>query len=431
VPRIPSITSSVRLLALGAALLLAAAACTTPSTGQIGGTVRVLGSWEGAEEDAFMAMVRPFEQQTGVTVRYTGSRDLNGLLWEGVAKRNTPDVAGLPGPGQMAEFARHGALKDLTSVIDVARYKAETVPAFVELGTVDGRLVGVFIKASLKGLVWYNPRMYTLGAPRDWSDLVEKAELARRTGTATWCLALESGATSGWPGTDWIEDIVLRQSGPAVYDDWVAGRLPWSSPEIRAAFELFATVVDDAYGGRTSEIAQNFMDGGNGLFTDPPGCLFHHQATFMTEFFKSRAGAREGEYDFFPFPDINATYANSVIGGGDLFGMFNDTPQARALMAYLVTPEAQSIWVRRGGALSVNVRVVDYPDDIQRKAADVLTGAERFRFDASDLMPEQMNSAFLQGVLDFVRNPDDLDDILVRLDDVQRRLNSGDSFQGP
>jgi alpha-glucoside transport system substrate-binding protein len=111
--------------------------------------------------------------------------------------------------------------------------------------------------------------------------------------------------------------------------------------------------------------------------------------------------------------------------------MFNDTPQARALMAYLVTPEAQSIWVRRGGALSVNVRVVDYPDDIQRKAADVLTGAERFRFDASDLMPEQMNSAFLQGVLDFVRNPDDLDDILVRLDDVQRRLNSGDSFQGP
>jgi alpha-glucoside transport system substrate-binding protein len=167
------------------------------------------------------------------------------------------------------------------------------------------------------------------------------------------------------------------------------------------------------------------MDGGNGLFTDPPACLFHHQATFMTEFFKSRAGARPDEYDFFPFPDINDQFGHSVIGGGDLFGMFTDTPQARALMRYLVTPEAQSVWVRRGGALSVNVRVTDYPDDLQRRAAEVLAGADRFRFDASDLMPEQMNSAFLQAVLDYTRSPTTLDEILENLDEVQRRTSTG------
>ena len=380
----------------------------------------MVGSWSGAEEQAFLAMVRPFEQDTGITVDYQGTRDLNGLLWEGVAKGKPPDVAGLPGPGQMAEFARHGSLKDLSSVIDVSHYKADTVPTFIDLGTVDGKLVGVFIKATLKGLIWYNPNVYTLAAPANWIELIRDANLARRGDAKTWCMSLGSDATTGWPGTDWIEDIVLRQSGPAAYDDWVAGRMPWSAPEIHKAWELFGTVVADAFGGPAGFIGTAFEDGGNGLFHDPPECLFHHQATFMTAFFESRAAARAGEYDFFPFPVIDGRFADSVTGGGDLFGMFNDTPQARKLMEYLLTPEAQAIWVGRGGALSVNVRVDNYPDDISRRAAQILTTASRFRFDASDLMPEQMNAAFLQGVDDFVRDPSQLDTILASLDEVQR-----------
>src|SRR3954453_916220 len=161
-------------------LVALAAACSANADPHIGGTVRVVGSWSGAEQDAFLAMVRPFEQETGVAVDYTGTRDLNGLLWQGVATNNPPDVAGLPGPGQMAEFARFGALKDLTTVIDVGAYKKDTVPTFIDLGTVDGKLVGVFIKATLKGLIWYNPKVYTLPAPTTWAALQTDAALARR-----------------------------------------------------------------------------------------------------------------------------------------------------------------------------------------------------------------------------------------------------------
>jgi alpha-glucoside transport system substrate-binding protein len=412
------IRSLVGLWIVSALLVVA---CAPAADGKIGGSVRVLGSWSGPEEDAFMAMVRPFEQDTGISVRYTGTRDLNGMLWEGVARGTQPDVAGLPGPGQMAEFARHGALKNLADVIDVAQYKADTVPTFIELGTVDGKLVGVFIKATLKGLIWFNPKIYGLEQPLTWDELVRSSARAKRGDTKAWCIGIESGATSGWPATDWIEDIILRESGPDVYDDWSAGRIPWTAPEIRSAFERFGSVVADASEGRANIIATSFMDGGNGLFDDPPGCLFHHQGTFMTEFFKSRGSAREGEFDFFPFPEIDRRYNSSVTGAGDLFGLFNDTPQARALMRYLVTPEAQAIWVKRGGALSVNLRVTEYPDDIAQKAAGLLTSADRFRFDASDLMPERMNTAFLQAVIDYVREPAELDNILASLDEVQRR----------
>jgi alpha-glucoside transport system substrate-binding protein len=405
-------------------MLLAGIGCTSQPEAPLGGTVTVVGSWSGGEEQAFLAMVRPFEQDTGIVVDYEGTRNLNGLLWESVAKNKPPDVAGLPGPGQMAEFARHGSLKDLSTIIDVAGYKADTVPTFIDLGTVDGKLVGVFIKATLKGLIWYNPDVYTLAPPQNWIELVRNANISRRGDSKTWCMSLGSDATTGWPGTDWIEDIVLRQSGPDVYDDWVSGRLPWTSPEIRKAWDLFGTVVQDATGGPGGFIGTDFQDGGNGLFEDPPSCIFHHQATFMTSFFESQAGARKGEYDFFPFPVIDGRFANSVTGAGDLFGMFRDTPQSRALMEYLVTPEAQSIWVARGGALSVNAHVNNYPDEISLRAAQALTSAQRFRFDASDLMPEEMNDAFLQGVVDFVQDPSQLDSILARLDEVQRATPS-------
>jgi alpha-glucoside transport system substrate-binding protein len=390
--------------------------------GQIGGTVSVIGTWGGSEQESFLAMVAPFEAETGIDVQYTGTRDLNTVLSTGVASGILPDVAGLPGPGQLREWAMAGALKPLDDVLDLTAYTADTAPALVELGTVDGKIAGIFIKAAVKGLIWYNPGVYTAGAPATWDALQATAPAPASN---LWCIGLESGASSGWPGTDWIEDFVLRQSGPDVYDAWVAGTQKWTSPEIKSAFEAFGAAADQAYGGSDAILTTNFGDGGNQLFTDPPGCLFHHQASFITDFFKNQGGAQEGQYDFFRMPDINSAYAGATTGAGDLFGMFNDTPQARALMAYLVTPEAQAIWVERGGALSANTKVTSYPDDISKRSAEILANAGVFRFDGSDLMPVAMNDAFWKAILDYVKDPGQLDTILADLDSVQTSAYGG------
>ena len=392
------------------------------SGGQIGGVVTVIGTWGGSEQDSFLAMVAPFEAATGIDVQYTGTRDINTVLSTGVASGILPDVAGLPGPGQMTEWAKAGALKPLDDVLDVATYTADTAPALVKLGTVDGKISGVFIKAAVKGLIWYNPANYSAGAPATWDALEATAAAPAKN---LWCVGLESGAASGWPGTDWIEDFVLRQSGPDVYDAWVAGTQKWTSPEIKSAFEAFGKVIDQSYGGSNAVLTTNFGDGGNQLFTDPPGCLFHHQASFITDFFKKQGGAKDGQFDFFRMPDINASFAGATTGAGDLFGMFNDTPQARALMAYLVTADAQKIWVERGGALSANTKVTSYPDDVSKRSAEILANAGVFRFDASDLMPTAMNDAFWKSILDYVKTPADLDSILSNLDSVQTSAYGG------
>ena len=165
----------------------------------------------------------------------------------------------------------------------------------------------------------------------------------------------------------------------------------------------------------------NFGKAANPMFDDPPGCLLHHQASFITDFFVNDAGAAPEDFDFFPFPDINASYAGSVNGGGDLVGMFNDTPQARSLIQWLLTPEAQQIWVERGGFISANKNVpLDaYPDEVSRKSAEILANAQTFRFDGGDLMPAEMSKAFFGAMVEFAQDPTNPDPVLQQLDTVQ------------
>ncbi len=331
-----------------------------------------------------------------------------------------PDLAGLPGPGYMLELVRKGMLVNLADVIDTGRYLSETAPGFVAIGTVEGKLAGVFMKATVKGLFWYDPEVIQPGEPESWDDLQHTA-MTGHGGIAPWCIGLASDASSGWPGTDWVEDFVLRQSGPQVYDDWVAGRIRWTSPEIRRAFRSFGTVIDDAVveGGVQGVLRTHFSRAGDGLFTNPAKCLFAHQATFMSTFLDEAVAKDGGRYDFIPFPDIEPRFSGALIGAGDLFALSNDTPAGRDLIRYLVSQEAQQLLVEHGGALSGNLKVTDYPNELARRQAELLANATILRFDASDAMPDVMNEAFWQAILDFTADESRLDQILAQLDAVQ------------
>jgi alpha-glucoside transport system substrate-binding protein len=406
-----------------AASVAPASAATSPaasSASLTGQTVTVIGTWGGAEQDAFLAMVKPWETQTGATVKYTGTRDLNTVLTTGVASGVLPDLAGLPGPGQMTEWA--GSLVDLSTVLDTATYTSETAAPLVSLGTVNGKVVGVFIKTSVKGLIWYDPKTVDLSSnpPATWDALQAAITANKSKAKSPWCLGVESGAASGWPGTDWIEDFVLRQAGPDVYNQWWQGKVKWTDPAIKTAWQSFGDVVANSYGGSAGVNATNFANAGDPLFATPPGCLFLHQASFITGLGGFKTAKAGTDYNFVPFPDINTQFTGAVEGAGDLFGMFHNTPASASLMAYLVTAPAQDIWVKAGGAISANKNATDYPDAISKASAQMLANAKTFVFDASDLMPSAMNAAFWSGIVAYVKDPGSLDTILAGLDKAQK-----------
>ena len=390
----------------------------------------MLGTWGGQELEAFLKVLEPFEKETGIDVEFTGTRDLVAVLTTRVAAGNPPDVAALPNPGQMAELAAEGHLVDLSKVLDMQTLKSQYAPVWLDLGSYNGKLYAIFISADLKSLVWYNPKAFAArgyAIPKTWDELMALSDRIVRDGATPWAIGLESGAASGWPGTDWIEDIMLRTAGPEVYDRWVAHRIPWTDPAVRRAWEIFGKIARDpryVYGGPTGALSTNFGDAVNFLFTSPPKAYLHRQATFIQSFIRQAnpklvAGQ---DYDFFALPPIDPRWGTPVLGGADMVAMLRDTPEARALMRYLASPQAQERWVAALGKLSANraVRMEAYPDALTRKAAQILVSANVFRFDGSDLMPAAVGSgAFWEGILRYVGG-EDLDSVLESIEAAAR-----------
>jgi alpha-glucoside transport system substrate-binding protein len=241
---------------------------------------------------------------------------------------------------------------------------------------------------------------------------------------------------SGWPGTDWIEDIVLHQSGPTAYDQWVAGNLPWSSLQIKRAWKTFgqiATAASAVAGNTESELATGYGQAGGPMFTSPPGCYLDHEGSFITGFYPQDKFSRSGrgvrpapvkDFNFIQFPPLTPAGKNVEEVSADLLAMFNATPAAGALIRYLTTPQAQEAWISRAGsgALSVNrqVRPSAYPDKISGDLAQILTSATTsIHFDASNSMPQTMENAFDNAVLQYLDCPAQLKVILYGLDLVR------------
>ncbi len=416
---------SKKLILFLVSVLLAGLFCTAAFAGK---TVTVLGIWGGAERDAFMKMVEPFEAATGIKVEFTGTRDLPTILTTRVAAGNPPDISGIPNPGQMQEFAEIGALVDLSGFMDMDRLRDEYSKTWIDLGSYGEKLYSVFISADLKSLVWYSPKAFADAGyeiPQTWDELMTLSDKMVAQGKTPWSIGLESGAASGWPGTDWIEDIMLRTAKPEVYDKWVNHEIPWTDPAVKRAWEIFGDIARSdtyVYGGAATVLTTNFGDAPNVLFTSPPRAYMHKQATFIKSFILNYdPNLKPGvDFSFFPFPSIDPEYGTPALGAADMFAVFNDTPEAQALMRYMASAGAQEIWVVQLGKLSANRRVNPnaYPDDLTRKAADILASAQTFRFDGSDLMPAAVGSgSFWSGILDYVGG-EDLDSVLDRIEET-------------
>jgi alpha-glucoside transport system substrate-binding protein len=399
----------------------AAASEAAPSAGdKLGGTLVVWTAWGGGELSAFQAVLAPFIEKTGIDVRLTTVRDVSQLEIGVDAGTSLPDIAFPPSIGNRQKYADNGVMKPLEDFLDMAAYTSETVPALASSDVYNGKHYLEYVKTQVKGLLWYNPKVYTGAAPKTWDELMA---IQPPAGVKLFCNGFESGDASGWPASDDMANIVMRSAGEQVYVDWYNGKVKWTDPAIKKAYQLFGQKVSDAntYGGATNALTTAFQRSGKALFGDKPGCLFLEQATFMTSFFlEDYPNLVAGEdYAFFPHPAIDPNYAGNIEGFADSFVMYNDTPQSRALMQYLATADAQSLWVKQGGTLAANTKVTDYPDPIMKSASEIVNGAKNVLLTAGDQMPSEMQHAFWRSLLDFTADQSKLDEILSNLDTVQ------------
>ncbi len=215
---------------------------------------------------------------------------------------------------------------------------------------------------------------------------------------------------------------MLRTQPAELYDQWVAGDLPFNSPEVKNAAEIMGEIWfnnDYVYGGTPAILTLPFGDAPNPMFDDPPGCFLHRQASFIPAFFPEDVEIGV-DVDFFYLPPIDPAYPQPVLVAGDLMGAFTDRPEVRQVMEYLTTGASTRGWLEQGGFVSPhNDSSLDwYPTEVDRGYAEILAGASVTRFDASDLMPGAVGAgSFWTGMVDFVAaGGENLDEIMAEID---------------
>ncbi len=368
-----------------------------------GQTVTIAGPWLTADEASFDKVIAAFEKATGAKVEYSGSDSFEQQIVIDIKAGSPPNIAAFPQPGLAANMAAIDGLVPLGN--DAAQWVRDNYAAgqsWVDLGTYQNKagqdqFYGFFYNVNVKSLVWYVPENFEAAGyevPKTMEDLIALSDQIVKDGGTPWCIGLGSGDATGWPATDWVEDIMLRTQTPDVYDGWVTNSVKFNDPRVVNAIETFGKFAkNDDYveGGSRAVGATDFRDSPKGLFSVPPKCYMHRQASFIPAFFPE--GVEVGtDADFFYFPPFAAKAAelgNPVLGGGTLLAITKDSEATREFMRYLQHPMSHEIWMAEGAFLTPHkgVDVAKYPNATQRKTGEILLNATTFRFDGSDLMP--------------------------------------------
>jgi alpha-glucoside transport system substrate-binding protein len=395
---------------------------TGEAGGDVSGEVSVTSTWSGPEQASFEAVIEGFnEQYPNVDVTYDSAGDaLPTVLSTAVEGGNPPSVAVVAQPGLIQGYVERGALQPIDFAQEtIAENFGESV---IEVGTFEDQLYALLFKAANKSTYWYNVQAFEdagVEATDNWEDFLANAETIKASGLPAYSI----GGAEGWTLTDLFENIYLRTAGGDMYDQLSRHEIPWTDQSVKDALTEMAKIVgdpDNIVGGTEGALQSDFPTSVSNVFAEDPKGAIVIEGDFVPGVVESPLEPETG-YNVSPFPAINDS-PPSVVGGGDLAIMFEDTPASRAFIEYLATPEAAEIWAGRGGFSSANQNLDPsvYPDPITETTATAIAEAEEFRFDLSDLQPSEFGSTEGQGLWklfqDFVANPDDVDGIAQKLE---------------
>jgi alpha-glucoside transport system substrate-binding protein len=362
------------------------------------GTVTIFGSIISPESNSLQKSWAKFAQCTGITINYTGSNTFESDLPVKVNGGNPPSLALIPQPGLLTQMVLAGAVKSppAQTVTNEANWSA----AWKGYGSVGGTFYAAPMSANMKSLVWYSPKFFTANhytVPTTWADLMSlSAKIAKDGKAKPWCGGINSGTASGWPATDWLEEVVLGKYGAKVYSDWVSHKVKFNSPQILDAMNTVhnwmqnPAWVNGGYGGVSSIAATTFQNAGAPILKSQ--CAMLQQASFYEA--QWPAGTKvgpDGDIMAFKLPAVSPQITNPVEGGGEFITAFSSDPATQAVQNYLSSPEwADSRIKVAPGWVSANQKVDQtlYTDPIDQLSAKYLADpTATFAFDASDLMP--------------------------------------------
>jgi alpha-glucoside transport system substrate-binding protein len=399
-----------------------------PSGQASGSTVTIWTSLDQPIMNALKQSFAPMAQQAGITVNWSRVDNINQIIMTKIQANDTPDIAFIPQPGVVADIVTRNKATALDDVVDLAGLKSSMIPGTLESGTVNGKLYGLLVSANAKSFVFYPKKAFEAAgykAPQSIAELEALTEKIKsdKSAKAPWCQGIGSEAATGWPLTDWIEDLVMRYAGVDGYNQWVKHQTKFDSPQVRQAFDEYAKLAfteGNTYGGRKSIASTAFGNAGNPMFDKPPGCMLLKQGSFITTFFPKNVQADlENQVGVFYFPPVKAGDPKPLLGGGDMAVLLHNTAGARAVMKMLGNKDVGNAAAGPTNFLSPHkdFDVTKYKGKIAQDVAKIAYSTDSFLFDGSDQMPGAVGAGtFWKDGTAWVTGQEDLNTALKNID---------------
>jgi alpha-glucoside transport system substrate-binding protein len=368
-----------------------------------GDQVTVMYQWTGNEEALFNNIIAPFVKACGVKIVANSTRD--AAVLDTAVKSTPPDVLFWPTTSPLSLYA--SKLQDLTTLgVDSSNYAAY----WIKLGTVGGKLLALPAKTDIKTIIWYSPAQFAANGytvPTTLDELNTLVEKMVANGQVPWAMGFESGAATGWTGSDFIQDLLLAQKGPDYVNGIINGSVPYSDAGVLAAYKLYFKWASDpkyTVGGATGTVNTAFADALLQPFSDPPKAMMVKQSGFAggniaTKYTNLKYGT---DYDFFGFPG-----AQGMQGGADYMFAFSTSAAAKALLAYITGPVGAANWAAAGFSIDPNkLATGKYIDPQIAKMAEILASAKGFTPDIGDTIPAPFGTAEWTAIVNTVQGKD-------------------------
>jgi len=369
--------------------------------------VTFLGGWGAGEKTDFQAILSYCDANyhTKASYQEAPGGDVATTLATRVQGGSAPDLAALSTPSSIKQYVAGNSAVPITW-LNQSKFKSQYSSFWRNLGTINGKLYAIYMKADVKSLVWYSPKKLHKGhyaIPKTWTQTVALSNKMIKHGLHPWAFGVGGSPASPWTLTDFLENVYLQLYGPAKYVQWYTHKIPWTDSTVKHAFAVMGQVLANdkmIAGGRQRALSQAWDQGAKQMVQDP-GAEFFQEATFVGAGLRTDLpNDKEGvDYSAFPFPMITHRSTEPVEVGPNGVVAFKNTPGVKALITCLTDPKALAQWAKLGGYISPNsgMALSNYPDALTRTFAKMLNKAGKANLvvgDASDLMPPTLGSDY-------------------------------------
>ena len=345
-----------------------------------------------------------------IKITYIPLSDVETEIIEGNNTDNF-DIAIIPNPQGVVNLGERGFLYPITIALEEEKIQKNYSNHLQNIMTSDqdNNMYGVLFRLIPNSLIWYDVEKYKeIGSPKfnDFEEMVIFTKENVSNGNPLWCMDIESGASTGWIASNWLEDIVLHEYGPNVYDKWSQQKITPKNNEIKSSISSIGEIIfiDHAiYGGKERIISKEFRNNYRNLVDRDNTCVFSWSGHFANMYFPSDK-IYGTDYDFFKFPSTKNR--NAMVGLGDSLVILNSSEESIQVFNSLTSNGFGQDWTSQKDSMFIsankNSNINEIKNPLLLKETNLIRSAlneDLFRYDASELMERRIGADHLLTAL--------------------------------